>query len=57
MDDVSCLKDSWVGLFLDTDAGVRLIVFQHHVVSGTVLFDQVVFQQQRIFFRVYNDKF
>ena len=42
-------------LILHTDGRVGLVVFQQYIVAGLVFLDQIIFQQQCIFFRIHHD--
>jgi len=53
--DLSGGKYPWKILFLDNDARIRFIVFEHDVVPRLVFLDQRVFKQQRIEFGFYHD--
>ncbi|MNR55784.1 hypothetical protein D3C85_1762330 [compost metagenome] len=45
---------SWKRFFFNDNPGVGLIIFQHDIVSGLMFFNETVFQQPGINFRIYN---
>ena len=36
------------------DGGIRLVVFEQHIIARLVFLDEIVFQQQSILFRTYH---
>ena len=46
------LEDAWIPFVCDDDAWVCFPILQQDIVSGVILFDEGVLQQQGIFFRV-----
>ena len=53
--DVPRLEDAGKVFVRHADGRIGLIVLQQHVVVGLVALDEVVLQQERVFFRVHHD--
>ena len=50
-----CLENTGQILRGDSDGRVGFVVLQQHVVVGLISLDEVVFEQQRVFFRFHHD--
>ena len=51
----SCLEYSWEMFVSDAYGRVGLVVFQEDIITRLVFLDEVVFQQKRILFSLYDD--
>src|SRR5690606_20997740 len=53
-DELPCWKNPRKALVFDDNPGIRLVILEHDIISGLVLFDQAIFQEPGIDFRINN---
>ena len=54
-DNLPCLEYPWKILVADADRWITFIIFQQDIIARLVFLDKVIFQEQGIFFCIYNN--
>lgn len=53
--NLPCLEYPWKILVADADRWIAFIIFQQDIIARLIFLDKVIFQEQGIFFCIYNN--